>query len=646
MQYNEDGSLSVRGGELRRLLRSFGESDYLNQIKQLSNVYSTSDYASGISVDGSEGSQSLYLIGGAPVIFPYRFGGIFSTFNTPHFSSMKFSRISSPRYPDRLGASFLFIPAHRFKPGIEGEANVGMTSSSLTIRGGMFDRVCLNISGRVSYVDQLYGKVLRNSSSYLQYGFYDLNADLIFRLSEADQLTFSLFHSNDKLGYDDNNYALDTHLHWKNSLYNIGYAHDGKVDLEANIYRSVFNNNLTFRMPQFHILDPSSFTTNGGHFHLGQVIKQGVISDWVAGIRGSYDMVSPQWAVLTMTDASGNLNHVSVPMDQKLWTLSLFSQVGLWLFPERLKLIGEGSVGIYSSNTVSEDLKYRRGVSSISTKFQLLLPDGQVTLSTGMSQQPVHQVGFSELGLASNFWIGACDRAPIQRACFVNLHFRNKLPWWNLTLESSAYWKKLWNQTEYQGSVIEAVDVDYNPFSHIIVSDGYSYGFSIGVSRQFGNLTGDLSYSYGDGWRHSRGGDEKPWHSLYSEGSVAKCNVVWHEGRHWVLSASWRISAGRRFTPVEALYAIGGNIAMQYGERNSARLPSYQRLDLGATYFFTRGKERRFKHSVNVSLLNAYGHRNVEMQYFVLNSENGSYSLKKLYSLYRFLPSISYSIEF
>lgn len=646
IQYEEDGSINVKSGDIMRLLRSLGESDFLNQMKQLSHVVTTSDYSSGLSVDGSEGSQSQYLIGGAPVIFPYRVGGVFSTFNTPHFSSMRFSRASSSILPDRLGASFVFIPAHRYAPGVEGTANIGMTSSSISFRAGISNYVALNVSGRISYVDQLYGKLLKNSHSYLRYWFYDLNVDLALRLSEGDHLKFSFFHSKDKLGCDDKNYSLDTYINWKNLLFNISYSHVGKVNVETNIFSSRFRNILTLSLPQFHIWDPSSFVNNGFSCHAGQYFKNGHISEWTAGLRGSYDQVSPQWALLEMSDGIGMEDRSSASIDQKLLSLSMYGQLGLWLISEKLKIMGEASVGLFSSETQSEPDVYKRIITTEDVKFLLFLHDGLVTLSSGLSQQPIHQVGFSELGLASNFWIGACDLAPVQRAFSVRGTFRYKLPWWNITFETSAYWKKLWNQAEYQGTVLEAIDLDYNPFTHLIISDGFNYGFSLGVSRQFGNLTGDVGYSFGDGWRHTAKRPDIVWHSLYSEGNVARFNVVWHEGRHWSLSATWRIASGRRYTPVNALYAIGGNIAMEYGERNSARLPSYQRLDLGATYFFNTGKKSKIHHSLNLSVLNAYGYKNVEMQYFRLNSKDGKYSLKRIYSLYRFLPSISYSIEF
>lgn len=85
---------------------------------------------------------------------------------------------------------------------------------------------------------------------------------------------------------------------------------------------------------------------------------------------------------------------------------------------------------------------------------------------------------------------------------------------------------------------------------------------------------------------------------------------------------------------------------MEYGERNSARLPLYHRLDLGATYSFSTGHTVRLRHLLNLSLINAYAHKNVEMQYFILNSENGDYSLKRIYSLYNLIPSVSYTLEF
>lgn len=75
-------------------------------------------------------------------------------------------------------------------------------------------------------------------------------------------------------------------------------------------------------------------------------------------------------------------------------------------------------------------------------------------------------------------------------------------------------------------------------------------------------------------------------------------------------------------------------------------MPDYQRLDLSGTYRFRTGGRIPLNHTVNISLINAYGHRNVESQFFAIDGETMRYKLYRVSSLYRFLPSVSYSIDF
>ena len=69
------------------------------------------------------------------------------------------------------------------------------------------------------------------------------------------------------------------------------------------------------------------------------------------------------------------------------------------------------------------------------------------------------------------------------------------------------------------------------------------------------------------------------------------------------------------------------------------------RLDIGASYTFTTNAAR-LHHKVALSLINAYGHRNVELSTYTYIPDTASYGRRMVYSLYRFLPSLSYSISF
>jgi len=84
-----DGSLNFDAASLTTLPRTLGEADALNFIKLLPGVTTMSDYSAGVSIDGMNYANNLYLLGGIPVHFPYHFGGFFSTFNPVLYPDIK-----------------------------------------------------------------------------------------------------------------------------------------------------------------------------------------------------------------------------------------------------------------------------------------------------------------------------------------------------------------------------------------------------------------------------------------------------------------------------------------------------------------------------------------------------------------------------
>ncbi|MDE5552083.1 MAG: TonB-dependent receptor, partial [Muribaculaceae bacterium] len=234
---------------------------------------------------------------------------------------------------------------------------------------------------------------------------------------------------------------------------------------------------------------------------------------------------------------------------------------------------------------------------------------------------------------------------PVQRALTWSARWFRPIGVAGLNLSLDTYFSLTFNQPEFNGNLLDAIDIEYSPFMFLTRMRGYNWGASIQVGRNFGPFTGNLAYSYGLG-RTRTYEQGAIYHPAANEpGNTLNITLGWSR-RHWQLNAAFRYADGRRYTPIEALYIIGGNLAMKYGTRNSGRLPSYQRLDLSATYTFQSGGRIPLTHLVNISLINAYGHRNTEMQYFVIDDKTGNYKLKRLNSMYRFLPSVSYTIQF
>jgi len=89
---------------------------------------------------------------------------------------------------------------------------------------------------------------------------------------------------------------------------------------------------------------------------------------------------------------------------------------------------------------------------------------------------------------------------------------------------------------------------------------------------------------------------------------------------------------------------VDGNVYFLYTKRNAYRMPSYHRLDLGATLQLK--KHRRFSSELNFSLYNAYGRQNAYQITFRQGKDDPNKTEAVRTSLFTFVPSISYNFKF
>ena len=118
---------------LGKIMRVGGEADPLRYVRLMPGIGVGSDYSAGLSVDGTDPSQSLVSVDGAPLFFPYHFGGLFSILNESHFPKVTLRKSIHPvSMPSRLGGC-ISVDSRDYpirKP--RGEVNVGMMASSLS----------------------------------------------------------------------------------------------------------------------------------------------------------------------------------------------------------------------------------------------------------------------------------------------------------------------------------------------------------------------------------------------------------------------------------------------------------------------------------------------------------------------------------
>ena len=617
-------------------VHTFGEADIINKIKRMSGVTTAGDYGAGLMIDGAEPSQSIYRIAGAPVFFPYRFGGIFSTFNTSHFRTAIFERgIHDASMPARLGSKIDFETFDRVSDRCAGTVNAGILSSSATVKLPLSRRLSVIASGRISYIDELYGRLLKRRYSEVHYRFYDINLTANFNIDNNNVLSFNLFHNGDKLRYDDVNYALDTHIGWSNTLATLRWRHNGSLSMTHRVYWSGFSNALGLDMPQVQVRMPSSLSVAG---------VAGDMRRWCFGDRvdlkfgyeaGLYRNVV-QWSEVEGfgTSRPGENSGAAHPFELRAY-VDASCQLS-----ERFDM-SAGVAFYYFQNG-----RYRPFAADPRATLTGHFGDHTFHVHAGIYSQFLHQVGFSETGMSSDFWIVSSARVPKQRAYAADIQYVYFMSDAGIRFEGDVYFKWLTGQSEYFGQVLDLLDYNYEAEKYIMVGRGYNAGVNLTASKEFGRFCGTVGAGYGVARRHFEDFD-RYMRGRTDPGLTLTLEAVCRLDKRWTLGADFRFAGGRPYTPAKEMYLVAGNLITVYGDPNSERFPPYHRLDLSATVRLGRlDPQAHTRHLLNVSLINVYGRRNVEMRKYVLDMAKGSFRLREVGSLYRFLPSISYTLEF
>lgn len=627
-----DGNMRVDAAGISRGLRLLGEADLLGALKRSGGVSTIGDYGSGVIIQGNTPYQSIYRIDGAPVFFPYRFGGVFSTFNTSHFSSLSVRRYNrGASAPNRLGAVIDLMPALDFKAPLAGSVNVGLLASTLTLKTSAAGRFALTASGRTSYIDEVYGRFLNTETNTTRYRFSDLNLSAAWRIDSLSNLAVNLLHTTDRLAAGNVNYAMTTRLNWRNTLASLSWTHTGVHRASVRAWYSDFASGLTVDMPQFDVDGRASIRSVAAAGDVALTQARGFVPEVTVGAEAGLFRTVPLWAQL-----SGEVTQPSAPARrQDNAEVRLFADARF--VPLRQLTFSVGlSVSTFSFREYSVDPR-------LSAEFRFR--GNTWTLGAGRFVQYLHLVGFSDIGLASNFWYASRGAVKPQRSLDFTAGWSRGFMNGDLTVSASAYYKIVGSQAEYSGQVLDIINYDYSPEANIFMTDGYNVGADIGVHKNFGALTGSVTYAFGRAMRHLPGSREM-FPSLTDAGHQLKADAEYAFNDHWSVAAAFVYASGRVYTPTRYLYLIANRLIADYADRNSGRMPAYQRLDLSGTYRFRTGGRLPMVHTVNLSLINAYGHRNIESQYFAIDADGLRYKLYRVASLYRFLPSISYSIDF
>jgi len=651
----EMGTTEMKPEEIRDAPVIFGEQDVLKTIQLLPGVSETSEGMSGFNVRGGDPDQNLVMLDEAPVYNASHFLGFFSVFNSDAIRNVTMIKgAAPPEYGGRLSSVMDIRMNEGNNMTYHADGGIGLVTSRLTFQGPIRkERGSFLVSARRTYAD-IFLKLAKNedlkkSSLY----FYDFNLKGNYQFGSRDKLYVSGYFGRDMLGFSDDfsfdwgnatgtirwNHLFNSRLFLNSSLifsnydYKFTITSSGeKIDITSGISDINLKEDFQFFINPNHTLR-FGFNTIRHRFTPGRITATEESSINTYKIRDKFSY-----------DSAAYIAHEYTPVEK----LKLDYGLRLSVF----NMVGPGDVFKYDENgDVIEEKDYGKG--DLIKSYGALEPRGVATymlddhqsvkLSYARNRQYIHLLSNSTSGTPFDIWYPSTNIVEPGTSDQVSTGYFRNLKNNEYDTSFEIYYKDLKGQVDYKNGA--NVFLNEHVESELVFGKGWSYGAEFYLKKKTGMLTGWLSYSLSTTRRKfDRINNGKSYPSRYDRTHDVSLVGIYRHSKKWIFSGTWVFHTGNAVTFPSGKYMIAEMQANYYTERNGYRMPSYQRLDLGATW--VHKKTERFESSLNFSLYNAYGRKNAWSIYFRENEKNKKYTEAVRLSLFTFFPSITYNFRY
>lgn len=642
----EMGVIDVPIQKIELLPAILGEPDVLKVIQLLPGVSAGQEGTTGFFVRGGNADQNLVQLDEAVVYNPNHLFGLFSTFNERALNKVTLIKGGFPaQYGGRLSSILDITMKEGNNQKFHVAGGLGLITSNLTIEGPIVkDKASFIVSARRTYIDLIL-KPLKAFGAGNSYNFYDLNAKINYKLSENDRVFASFFKGQDNAQYTDAS-SLNYGIRFGNSTATVRWNHLFSQKLFSNtslIYNSYLLNLSSIQgkyYSQFYsAIDDISGKTAFEYFPNPKHTIH-------FGIDYTYHTFSPSGksAKIPKKTPITNLDINNIPKKYN-------SEIAMYInddlnISEKFGL----NLGVRVPSFIDKNISYVKFEPRATVKY-VVNDFSSLKAAYTVMNQFLHIVPSSTASLPTDIWIPSSKITKPQRSEQYALgYFRNfKQNRWETSVE--IYYKTMQNQVAFkEGSqLLEQTNID----SNLVFGKGWSYGAEFFVKKNIGRLSGWISYTLS--WTNQKFPDLNFGNTFpfkYDKRHNLSIVGVYEFSKKWTFSGEFIFNTGNAYTlPVGRANIPGGGtlydgIYYDYTNRNNARLNSYHRLDLSATY----SKERKiFKHKYDqswvFSLYNVYSRQNAYFVYLTVDPVTKQRQAKQV-SLLPIIPSVSYNFKF
>ena len=276
--------------------------------------------------------------------------------------------------------------------------------------------------------------------------------------------------------------------------------------------------------------------------------------------------------------------------------------------------------------------------------FNYILNDSNsVKLSYTRTRQYLHLLSNSTSSTPMDLWVPSSINIRPEIADQVSLgyfkNFRDNM----FETSVEVYYKFMQNQIDYKNGA--NLILNKRVETQLVFGKGRSYGIELLLRKKTGKLTGWVGYTLARSERQFADIDNgNPYLAKQDRPNEISIVAMYQLSKKVTVSGTWVFYNGNAVTFPSGRYMVDGNLVPYYTARNGYRMPNYHRLDLGLTWI--RKKTEKFESSWNFSVYNAYARENAYAINFQVDPQDPSKMQAVQYTLFRFVPSVTYNFKF
>ncbi len=570
------------------------QGDLFRSIQIIPGIVSSADVSSKFFVRGGAGDQNLIYFDGMKIYNPYHAFGIFSIFDPDIIKTTEvYTGAFPPGYGGRLSSVINISSRNGSTTGIHGGVAANFISGKVNLEGPLPNNNSWIISARKSLFNDTFKKFLNNPPPI---SFYDIFAKANVGGSEYGRYSIQTFLSGDDVLSPD---VTQADHRWRSSSFalTISDLMENRIYFDATVYGSNFT--ITRDAKQSTVIrDAESRISDGGI--RGELTIYTETKDlYFLG----FDVNVPRYNYTFINSANTNIS-----VDET--TIETWAWFRYQLNFDRLKAdlgVHSDIISLFNGRRLKTIFQPRMNVS------YLFESDWRVKFSYGeFSQNLITLTNEDDIVSLFEAWIYIPEKLEPETATHYIAGISGNI-FDELSLDFQTYFKDYTSLVVYNREKKFYTDPDY------INGTGKAYGFETLLRYKYSFL--DLYLSYTLGWTNVTIHDFT-YSPRYDRRHTLNLLNITHLTNDIDLSFRWELGSGYPFTQTEGFYErltisdLGRSSFLNdqgkpysiLGDKNSAHLPTYHRLDVTATYKFVLSY---LNGNVGISLVNVYNSKNI-----------------------------------